>query len=238
MKQKAIGMMLLVSLLLTGCASLLERTYSTSEPHSSRLWEHDASGTLRAETYQDLVNDMMILVGQHTEEATLRLYNFSEQTVLDTMEQAALEVQQDTALGSYAVQYITYTGQAQRGYYEVALQVGYRRTAEQIQTLVSATGTEALYSLLEAAVNGQREELAVRIGYWETNDQEKIQETVQQVRDALELTETVPWVVNYYPSTEEVGLIEFLLQPTEEQLAEAFGNDGETADEENVKNTG
>lgn len=238
MKQKAIGMMLLVSLLLTGCASLLERTYSTSEPHSSRLWEHDASGTLRAETYQDLVNDMMILVGQHTEEATLRLYNFSEQTVLDTMEQAALEVQQDTALGSYAVQYITYTGQAQRGYYEVALQVGYRRTAEQIQTLVSATGTEALYSLLEAAVNGQREELAVRIGYWETNDQEKIQETVQQVRDALELTETVPWVVSYYPSTEEVGLIEFLLQPTEEQLAEAFGNDGETADEENVKNTG
>lgn len=238
MKQKAIGMMLLVSLLLTGCASLLERTYSTSEPHSSRLWEHDASGTLRAETYQDLVNDMMILVGQHTEEATLRLYNFSEQTVLDTMEQAALEVQQDTALGSYAVQYITYTGQAQRGYYEVALQVGYRRTAEQIQTLVSATGTEALYSLLEAAVNGQREELAVRIGYWETNDQEKIQETVQQVRDALELTETVPWVVNYYPSTEEVGLIEFLLQPTEEQLTEAFGNDGETADEENVKNTG
>lgn len=238
MKQKAIGMMLLVSLLLTGCASLLERTYSTSEPHSSRLWEHDASGTLRAETYQDLVNDMMILVGQHTEEATLRLYNFSEQTVLDTMEQAALEVQQDTALGSYAVQYITYTGQAQRGYYEVALQVGYRRTAEQIQTLVSATGTEALYSLLEAAVNGQREELAVRIGYWETNDQEKIQETVQQVRDALELTETVPWVVNYYPSTEEVGLIEFLLQPTEEQLAEAFGNDGEMADEENVKNTG
>lgn len=238
MKQKAIGMMLLVSLLLTGCASLLERTYSTSEPHSSRLWEHDASGTLRAETYQDLVNDMMILVGQHTEEATLRLYNFSEQTVLDTMEQAALEVQQDTALGSYAVQYITYTGQAQRGYYEVALQVGYRRTAEQIQTLVSATGTEALYSLLEAAVNGQREELAVRIGYWETNDQEKIQETVQQVRDALELTETVPWVVNYYPSTEEVGLIEFLLQPTEEQLTEAFGNDGEMADEENVKNTG
>lgn len=238
MKQKAIGMMLLVSLLLTGCASLLERTYSTSEPHSSRLWEHDASGTLRAETYQDLVNDMMILVGQHTEEATLRLYNFSEQTVLDTMEQAALEVQQDTALGSYAVQYITYTGQAQRGYYEVALQVGYRRTAEQIQTLVSATGTEALYSLLEAAVNGQREELAVRIGYWETNDQEKIQETVQQVRDALELTENVPWVVNYYPSTEEVGLIEFLLQPTEEQLTEAFGNDGEMADEENVKNTG
>lgn len=238
MKQKAIGMMLLVSLLLTGCASLLERTYSTSEPHSSRLWEHDASGTLRAETYQDLVNDMMILVGQHTEEATLRLYNFSEQTVLDTMEQAALEVQQDTALGSYAVQYITYTGQAQRGYYEVALQVGYRRTAEQIQTLVSATGTEALYSLLEAAVNGQREELAVRIGYWETNDQEKIQEAVQQVRDALELTEAVPWVVNYYPSTEEVGLIEFLLQPTEEQLTEAFGNDGEMADEENVKNTG
>lgn len=221
MKQKVIGMILLMSLLLTGCASMLERTYSTSEPHSSRLWESDSAGTLRAESYQDLVNDLMILVGQHTEDATLRLYNFSEQTVLDTMEQATLEVQQDTALGSYAVQYITYTGQAQRGYYEVALQVGYRRTAEQIQTLVSTTGTEALYSLLEAAANEQRTELAVRIGYWEEADREKIQETVQQLRNSLELTEASPWVVNYYPSTGEVGLIEFLLEPTKEQLEEA-----------------
>lgn len=34
--------------LLTGCAPLLERSYTVSEPHSSKLWESEAAGTLRA----------------------------------------------------------------------------------------------------------------------------------------------------------------------------------------------
>ena len=48
--------------LLTGCASLLEREYSTSEPHSSKFWESEAAGTLRAENYQDVVNDLLLLI--------------------------------------------------------------------------------------------------------------------------------------------------------------------------------
>ena len=50
--------------LLTGCAPLLERSYTVSEPHSSKLWESEAAGTLRAENHQDIVNDLLILIGQ------------------------------------------------------------------------------------------------------------------------------------------------------------------------------
>ena len=39
--------------LLTGCASLLERSYTTSEPHSSKFWESEAAATLRAENRPD-----------------------------------------------------------------------------------------------------------------------------------------------------------------------------------------
>ena len=70
MKLRALVLALAVCLL-TGCDSLLERSYSTSEPHSSKFWESEAAGTLRAENYQDVVNDLLILVGQHTESATL-----------------------------------------------------------------------------------------------------------------------------------------------------------------------
>ena len=58
--------------LLTGCAPLLERSYTVSEPHSSKLWESEAAGTLRAENHQDIVNDLLILIGQHTESAVLK----------------------------------------------------------------------------------------------------------------------------------------------------------------------
>ena len=41
--------LLAACLLLAGCGALLERDYTTAEPHSSRFWESDAAGTLRAE---------------------------------------------------------------------------------------------------------------------------------------------------------------------------------------------
>ena len=149
MKQIVAGMLVLLALLgMSGCAPLLERTYVTAEPHSSKFWESEAASTLRAENYQDVVNDLLLLIGQHTETATLRLYNFQDDmTVAETLEQATTEIQQETPMGAYAVEYITSTSQAQRGYYEIAVRISYRRTAEQIQNVVNATSTEALYTL-------------------------------------------------------------------------------------------
>ena len=100
MRRKLLAILLPLCLL-TGCASLLERTYSTTEPHSSRFWESEAADTLRAENYQDIVNDFLILIGQHTETATLRLYNFTDDlSVSEALEQAAAETQQETPLGA------------------------------------------------------------------------------------------------------------------------------------------
>lgn len=207
---------LLVLCLLTGCSALLERTYATAEPHSSKFWESEAAGTLRAENHQDVVNDLLLLVGQHRETATLRLYDFkSDLAVADTLEKAAAEVQQETPMGAYAVEFITTSSHAQRGYYEVAVRIGYRRTLEQLQAVVNATSPEALYSLLAAALDEGKTELAVRMGYWGENGQTRVEEAMAQLREERELTETIPWVVNYYPAAENPGLVEFLLDPPE-----------------------
>ena len=205
--------------LLTGCASLLERSYTTSEPHSSKFWESEAAATLRAENRQDMVNDLLILIGQHTETASLRLYNFpDEQTALEELEKAAQEVQQETPLGAYAVEYITYISQPQRSCFEADLQIGYRRTAEQMQTIVSASSVSALGDLLEAALDGGRTELVVRMGYWQADSREKVAQEVQQVRQERGTREEAVWIVHYYPETDPVGIIEFLLKPTEEEI--------------------
>ena len=212
--------LLLAALLLTGCTPLLAREYSTTEPHSSKFWESEAAGTLRAENYQDIVNDLLLLIGQQTEAATVRLYNFEDDlSVADTLERAAVEIQEQTPLGAYAVSYITTSSQSQRGYYEIAVKIGYRRSAEQIQSVVNATRPEAVSSLLEAALQDGRTELAVRIGYWGQDGQSGIESAVAQVREEQGLTAETPWLVNYYPAEGPVGLVEFLLDPTEEELA-------------------
>lgn len=220
MKLRCLALAAAVCLLLTGCASLLEREYSTVEPHASKFWESEAAGTLRAESYQDIVNDLLILIGQHTESATLRLYNFEDElSVSQTLERATNEVKQETPMGAYAVEFITFTNQAQRGYYEAAVQISYRRTAEQIQAVVNATSTEAVYSLLNAAVSEGRTELAVRIGYWREDDQARVEETMARLREELGLTQAPAWSVYYYPAQGEVGLIEFALGSGEEEPA-------------------
>ena len=218
--------------LLTGCSALLERTYSTAEPHSSKFWESEAAGTLRAENHQDVVNDLLLLVGQHRETATLRLYEFeSDLAVADTLEEATVEVQQETPMGAYAVEYITASSHAQRGYYEVAVRIGYRRTLEQLQTVVNATSPGALYSLLAAALDEGKTELAVRMGYWGEDGQARVEDAMAQLREERELTETVPWVVNYYPDVEKPGLVEFLLDPPEPEEGPIPPEAGEAGEE-------
>ena len=218
--------------LLAGCSPLLERTYSTAEPHSSKFWESEAAGTLRAENHQDVVNDLLLLIGQHRETATLRLYDFeSDLAVADTLEQATTEVQQETPLGAYAVEYITASSHIQRGYYEVAVRISYRRTLEQLQAVVNATSPEALYSLLSDALDQGKTELAVRMGYWGPDGQARVEEAIRQLREERELTETPSWVVNCYPAGENPGLIEVLLDPPEpeeggELLPEKSGGEG------------
>lgn len=214
MKLKRLAAAVLVLCLLTGCASLLEREYSTAEPHSSKFWESEAADTLRAENYQDVVNDLLILIGQHKEFAVLRLYGFgNELSVAEKLEQAALEIQQETPLGAYAVEFITFGGQSQLDYYEATLQIGYRRTAEQIQAVVSATSPEAVYSLLGSALDNGRPELAVRLGYWGDDGAAKVETAMAQLREERGLTESPAWQVCYYPENGPVELVEFLLEP-------------------------
>lgn len=194
---------------LSGC-SLLERSYGAVEAHSRKYWESEAETTLRADNYQDMVNDLLILVGQHTESAVIRLYEYNDDmTVAETLDAAATEVQQETAMGSYAVEYITASSQALRGYYEISVSIRYRRTAQQVQAVVNATSVAALPELLTAALDEGKTELAVRMGYFQ-DQQPEVEAMVAQIRKEQGLAETPAWTVSYYPSPENVGLIEFL----------------------------
>ena len=72
MKIRFLTLTVAVCLLLTGCASLLEREYSTVEPHVSKFWESEAAGTLRAESYQDVVNGLIYFINRGAESGSIR----------------------------------------------------------------------------------------------------------------------------------------------------------------------
>ena len=63
---------------LTGCGSLLNREWYEVKDHSPTYYEGEGRDVLRADTYQDLVNNILIFVGNHAEEGTIWLYYAQE----------------------------------------------------------------------------------------------------------------------------------------------------------------
>lgn len=209
MKKRALPLLLAVLLCLTGCGSFLQREWYEVKDHSSSYYEGSGRGVLQADTYQDLVNDILILVGNHTEEGTIRLY--CSQEGLDANEAASSacqEVEHDTPVGSYAVEYLQYTvDDSARNYSEIVVTIGYRRTEQQLNSIVHATNITALRDLLADAAEQGLTELAVQFS--------SADGTAADVERLVRGVETASggqgWTVTFYPSRDNVGLAEILL---------------------------
>ena len=194
---------------LAGCG-LLDREYRVTKEHSDRYWESESADILRAESYDDVVSELLILIGRHTESATLRLYQFPDDAAAaEALEQAALEVQHETALGVYAGEYITSEIEPQPAYQTATIHLGYRRTEEQLQAIVSATSTAALPELLQINLESGRTELTVRIGYWGEGSAALARKAVLDARAEYGIGDDSPWLLCCYPNTENVGILEF-----------------------------
>lgn len=212
MRKKFIPLTLALCLTIAGCGNIvLERSYSVSAPHSEVYWENENADTLRADSYQDLVNALLLLLGEHSEEGTVRIYGNDEEAA-SMAEQACREVQEDTALGAYLLEYISYTDAREHGYYEMRVRLGYRRTAEEQAAIITATSTEALPDLLRlTAEEGTVKRVAVRFGYF-TTDRDGLREMVREVQSEVEPNFEQPWQVYFYPDTDDVGIVEVVLR--------------------------
>ena len=217
MKKRILAVLLPLALLLSGCGSFLNREYSSSEPHSATYFGNEDRSVLRLETYQDLVNGLLTLLADHAAEGTVWLYPSVDMPGAgEAMERACAEVQQETPLGAYAVDYLTYTiDESAHNYSVIQLTIGYRRTAEQVGAMVHTTSVSAIPDLLTAASRANVSELVVQVAYFDQQRQE-VRSMVEQVQRQLlpENTppeEIVPWQVNFYPDTDEAGIVEILL---------------------------
>ena len=189
----------------TGC-SLLHREWYEVTAHSSGYYE--GRDALRADTYQDLVNDILVLVGNHSEEGVIWLYYAQEGLDADdAAERACREVEEDTSMGAYAVLYIQYTvDNSARNYSAITVTIGYRRTEQQVADVVHATNLSALADLLAEAAQAGKSELTVQFS--------SINATAQEVLQIVEAVRADQggrnWTVNFYPEG-GVEMVEILL---------------------------
>lgn len=163
-KKRRIWMPLLAAcLLLSGCAALLERSYSVVDPYSDRYWDSSAEDTLRAESHQDLVTSILMLIEQRAEEGVIRCYG--EANAYGEAASARDEVRRETVLGAYLLREIRFTYESGTSYSTVTFRMTYREGAEDVDSIMTLSDTQSLVDLLRLAVREEHEKLTAWFTY-------------------------------------------------------------------------
>ena len=178
MAKRLLAVLIASSLLLSGCSSMLARDYASVTAHNMAQTAEGDPSVLRADSYQELVNALIYLINQGEESGSIR-YSGEEADFKKLMDEACLEVKQEDPLGAYAVDYIKYSVISIVGSYEADVQITYRRTREQVASIVDATGAAAIRSELSRALSSFDTEVVLRISYFE-EDEAYIQQLVRQ----------------------------------------------------------
>lgn len=159
---QAVGL-LLTACLLTGCAMLLERSYSVVEPYADRYWDSSAEDTLRVENYQDLVTSLLMLIEERAEEGVIRCYG--ETGEFRQVAAAQTEVRRETTLGAYLLKDLRFSRESGNGYSTVTYYITYREDAEDLDTIMTLSDTQSLVDLLRLAVREELEKQTARFTY-------------------------------------------------------------------------
>ena len=195
---------------MTGCGDFLDREWYEVKDHSPTYYEGEGRDVLRADTYQDLVNNILILVGNHAESGTIWLYYAQEGLdAAEAAEKASREVEKDTPMGSYAVSYIQYTvDDTARNYSEIVVTIGYKRTEKEIINMVHATNVSALHDLLSDAAAEGKTSLVVQLSAFEGQSYQ-VRQAVAQVQAAVGGS---GWTTNFYPNADKPGVVEIIMR--------------------------
>ena len=211
MKKTIIALSLLLCLGLTGCRSMLERPYEVSTPHVDRPATAEDPSILRVENYRELVSAVLYFVSQGEETGVIHLYDYPGDAETD-LATACLEVADQDPLGAYCVDYIKHELVRVVSYHQATLSIHYRRTREQVASMVNVTGTSAIRAELREALGRVQEEVVLRVTYL-AEDEDSLAALVRETYyDAPATALGMPQVeVNLYPDSGSQRVVEILL---------------------------
>ncbi len=82
-------------------------------------------------------------------------------------------------MGAYAVDYIKHECTRVVSYYQASVAIRYRRTADQIRSIVNVTGSSAIRSELQEALTSFSGEVVLRVAYF-AEDEASIAQLIRQ----------------------------------------------------------
>lgn len=166
--RRVIGVILAAAMVfaLTACSVLYEREYISQHPYEAEPAAGEgtapAAPASSITNYSSLKQAILQLVAERAESAELQFQNYDGNITQD-LSVACWEVKSSTALGAFAVDYISYDLSRIVSYYQAELHITYKRSADQIAAVESVYTMSALSEKLMAALRENKSYLVFEI---------------------------------------------------------------------------
>lgn len=194
--------LLAVLLMAGGCNLLLSREYMVITPHLENRPGKAEGDELRAETFQELKDNILHLIQKGIEVGTIRLYNYTGDVDSD-IETAITQTMKYEPLGVFAVEYVSYKNVRILSYHEITLTITYRKTAEEIAAIKKVDNVTAFKNLLIDTYSSYENLLTVEIPWYYT-DQYSVEDILRSYYDdnPLAVAAAPDFTTKLYPDEE------------------------------------
>ena len=202
----------LLAIFLTGslcaCARLYDGKYiSVSEHEETQVNAGSGGQYYQVHTYAGIQNALMELIGEGAEEGVIRVQDYAG-SVQDDIARICLNITKESAIGSYAVEYITHSVNRILSYYEVQLSIRYRLSEEERSAVVSVPTLADMYRLVDNALLSRETKMAVQIGTLAVTERTLVNHVESFYRENPDKLSVQPTVsVAFYPSESSVSKV-------------------------------
>ena len=150
----------LVLLALSGCRSAFERDYYYETPYSGDIGTRSDRAT-EIRNYSMLKTALTNMIMNHTERGEFRFSSYNG-SLSEDLAAACFEIKSDHPLGAYAVESLSYDTSYVVSYYMANIYVTYKRTAEELNSIVYTTTPSDFDDGVRRAVDDSRPSLVIR----------------------------------------------------------------------------
>jgi len=154
-------LILTATLAAAGCTSLLEGYTETVARHASTPYERPPEEQIEVAGYDELMAEMLELIMHHEDSGSMLASSYDGDVTADVA-RACSEILNEHPVGAYAVANIT--GETKRivSIYEIEVSIEYKRTKDQLDSLVNVATLRYLKTELQSAMSNYRDEAVFR----------------------------------------------------------------------------
>lgn len=196
-RMRKLALLLVFCLLLSGCGSWMDGSYSSVTPHrtSGQTPEQEFPSVKNITQLKDVLAD---LVERGAETGRFSVEEFHSSAIDSSMDMAIGEILAKHPIGAYALESIVYEMGTTGGVSAVAVTLTYNRSAEEIRAIRKVSNMEQAQKCLTEALSGFDSGVVLRISQYQEMDFSQIVDRFSQENPDL-VMENPQVTVSVYP---------------------------------------